>query len=148
MAKKCRDCCSFDSGSHGEGSCRRKLPEPIMADDRVLRGIWPVVDDFDWCGAWEELTPERLCPQCQCDIPFSDRPDKKFCTTACKSAFKRAKDAKSEDEHAFTCPDCGGHWFGSHLVDPDNRTVNCHGGPKLLGCGFIGPYDDLVNNNA
>ncbi len=54
-------------------------------------------------------------------------------------------------EHSFTCPKCGGHWFGSSTSTEDGamQTVTCHGGPTAWsgGCGWSGPYRDYVHNH-
>ena len=51
-----------------------------------------------------------------------------------------------ERTHAFTCPSCGSHWFGTscHGTERFDWIVNCHGAPS---CGFKGSYEEHVNND-
>lgn len=47
-----------------------------------------------------------------------------------------------EQGHSFTCPDCGGHYFGTDGTDPDNWIVHCH----TMHCGWTGSHREYVDS--
>ena len=50
-------------------------------------------------------------------------------------------------KRAFTCPECGGHWFGTSGASDKDRSkwvVYCH--EQYLSCRWSGPYEKFVNN--
>lgn len=48
--------------------------------------------------------------------------------------------------HAFICPECGTHHFGTTTAaNRDDDVVNCHD-QNDNGCNWSGPYKDHVDN--
>lgn len=57
----CKNCRFFRPNYNKPGgACRRSAPERVTyihfdrdADLPVAYGLWPIIDDDDWCGDWE-----------------------------------------------------------------------------------------------
>jgi hypothetical protein len=69
--------------------------------------------------------------------------------TLCERLLQELRDLDSEGEehHAFTCPECGSHYWGtSALGGRSEWTVHCHGANQARPgrCTFSGPYDDHI----
>lgn len=52
-----------------------------------------------------------------------------------------------KSSHAFTCPECEGHWFGTSFKDKnmklDESTVHCHD-QFNVGCKFSGTRKECI----
>ena len=61
---------------------------------------------------------------------------------------EKVADWLAESRRAFTCPECGGHWFGTSGAGDDDRSnwvVHCH---RQYGpCTWSGSYQEHVRND-
>ena len=58
---RCGDCWFFDNVNDEYGYCRRWVPDVVDHGDRVfvggvagVRGVWPIVEDDEWCGEYRK----------------------------------------------------------------------------------------------
>ena len=60
----------------GIGQCRRYAPRPRSSTDQV---VWPVTEEYDFCGEWEDDTPMCGCDDDEmCAICGEDDTDTEF----------------------------------------------------------------------
>lgn len=61
----CSNCMYWQALDDTAGNCRRHAPRP-RTSEHTWR--WPVTDDDDWCGEWEEHDDEDI----DIDVEFED----------------------------------------------------------------------------
>ena len=68
LSKRCINCLWFDTSvtkrdEQMSGMCRRGRPR---IHKMTGEGCWPLVEDYDWCGAWEANPEQIIDPE---DLP-------------------------------------------------------------------------------
>ena len=57
----CVDCCFYAAKAFPTGQCRRKAPFTSFTKTdagSVMKTIWPLTRDTDWCGDHSTIQPE------------------------------------------------------------------------------------------